>query len=115
MAWYDTIKDIGNTAIDFLKNDTVQDIAKVASTFLGDGKDAPLEQPYLMQPPSLGEYRASGGTSRSPAGKPSFGDIGEAGFQKYAALQAYWRYYLKQVNYMKTGTTSTGRRITKKG
>ena len=31
MAWYDTIVDIKNTAVEFLKNDTVQDIASVAS------------------------------------------------------------------------------------
>ena len=112
MAWYDTIVDIKNTAVEFLKNDTVQDIASVASTFLGDGSSGGgAPQTTIIRPPSLGEYKVSGtNLSRSTAGKPTFKDIGEAGFQNYAALQAYWRYYLTSVGRMGTGTTGGARK-----
>ena len=115
MAWYDTIVDIKNTAVEFLKNDTVQDIASVASDFLGDGGSQGRPQTTIIRPPSLGEYKVSGANlSRSTAGKPTFKDIGEAGFQNYAALQAYWRYYLTSVGRMGTGTTGGARRTTRR-
>ena len=115
MAWYDTIVDIKNTAVEFLKNDTVQDIASVASDFLGDGGSQGRPQTTIIRPPSLGEYKVSGANlSRSTAGKPTFKDIGEAGFQNYAALQAYWRYYLTSVGRMGTGTTANIRRTTRR-
>jgi len=115
MAWYDTIVDIKNTAVDFLKNDTVQDIASVASSFLGDGGSQSRQQTTIIKPPSLGEYTVSGANlTRSTAGKPTFKDIGEAGFQNYAALQAYWRYYLTSVGRMGTGTTANIRRTTRR-
>ena len=111
MAWYYTIVDIKNTAVDFLKNDTVQDIAGAANYFLGDGDSGRSQQTTIIRPPSLGEYKVSGtNLSRSKAGKPTFKDIGEAGFQSYAALQAYWRYYLTSVGRMSTGTTGGQRR-----
>ena len=115
MAWYDTIVDIKNTAVEFLKNDTVQDIASVASDFLGDGGSQGRPQTTIIKPPSLGEYKVSGtNLSRATAGRPSFKDIGEAGFQNYAALQAYWRYYLTSVGRMGTGTTANIRRTTRR-
>ena len=111
MAWYDTILEVGNTAVEFLKNDTVQDIAGVASEFLGDGKADTQSQIALLKAPSLGEYKVSGtNISRATAGRASFKDIGEAGFQNYAALQAYWKYYLTSVRRMK-GTATSGRRV----
>ena len=83
MAWYDTIVDIG----------------------AGDSKQ---QQTTIIKPPSLGEYTVSGtNLSRSTAGRPSFKDIGEAGFQNYAALQAYWKYYLNSVGRMRTGTMAS--------
>ena len=115
MAWYDTIVDIKNTAVDFLKSDTVQDIASVASDFLGDGGSQSRPSTTIIKPPSLGEYTVSGtNLTRSTAGRPSFKDIGEAGFQNYAALQAYWRYYLTSVGRMGTGTTGGARRTTRR-
>ncbi len=110
MAWYDRILEVGNTAVEFLKNDTVQDIAGVASEFLGDGKADTQSQIALMKAPSLGSYRVSPNLGRSSAGKPKFTDIQESGFQNYAALQAYWKYYLTSVRRMK-GTATSGRRI----
>ena len=115
MAWYDTIVDITNTAVDFLRNDTVQDIASVASSFLGDGSSQGRPSTTIIKPPSLGEYKVSGtNLSRATAGRPSFKDIGEAGFQNYAALQAYWKYYLNSVGRMRTGTTGGARRTTRR-
>tara|TARA_A100000172_G_scaffold30103_4_gene17938 strand:- start:3710 stop:4060 length:351 start_codon:yes stop_codon:yes gene_type:complete len=115
MAWYDTIVDIKNTAVDFLRNDTVQDIAGAANYFLGDGGGQSRPQTTIIKPPSLGEYKVSGtNLSRSTAGKPTFKDIGEAGFQNYAALQAYWKYYLNSVGRMNTGTTGGSRRTTRR-
>ena len=107
MAWYDTIVDIKNTAVDFLKSDTVQNIAGAADYFLGGG-DSKQQQTTIIKPPSLGEYTVSGtNLTRSTAGRPSFKDIGEAGFQNYAALQAYWKYYLNSVGRMRTGTMAS--------
>ena len=115
MAWYDKIVGMGNTAVEFLRNDTVQDIASVASSFLGDGGSQSRQQTTIIKPPSLGEYTVSGANlTRSTAGKPTFKDIGEAGFQNYAALQAYWRYYLTSVGRMGTGTTANIRRTTRR-
>jgi len=102
MAWYDTIVDIKNTAVDFLRNDTVQDIASVASDFLGDGGSQGRPQTTIIKPPSLGEYKVSGtNLSRATAGRPSFKDIGEAGFQT-------------SVGRMGTGTTGGARRTTRR-
>ena len=114
MAWYDTIVEIKNTAVDFLRNDTVQDIASAASSILGGGSSGGgSQQTTIIKPPSLGEYTVSSANlTRSSAGKPTFKDIGEAGFQNYAALQAYWRYYLTSVGRMSTGTTGGVRRRT---
>ena len=90
---------------------TVQDIAGAADYFLGGGDSGKSQQTTIIKPPSLGEYTVSGtNLSRSKAGKPTFKDIGEAGFQNYAALQAYWRYYLTSVGRMSTGTTGGQRR-----
>jgi hypothetical protein len=115
MAWYDTIVDIKNTAVDFLKSDTVQNIAGAADYFLGGGDSGRSQQTTIIRPPSLGEYKVSGtNLSRATAGRPSFKDIGEAGFQNYAALQAYWRYYLTSVGRMGTGTTGGARRTTRR-
>ena len=108
--WYDTILNVGNTAVEFLRNDTVQDIASVASDFLGDGKADTQSQIALMKAPSLGEYRVNQNLGRSSAGTPKFTDIKESGFQNYAALQAYWKYYLTSVRRMK-GTATSGRRV----
>ena len=107
MAWYDKIVEIGNTAADFLRSDTVQNVAGAADYFLGGG-DSKQQQTTIIKPPSLGEYTVSGtNLSRSTAGRPSFKDIGEAGFQNYAALQAYWKYYLNSVGRMRTGTMAS--------
>jgi len=107
MAWYDTIVDIGKKSMDFLKSDTVQNVAGAADYFLGAG-DSKQQQTTIIKPPSLGEYTVSGtNLSRSTAGRPSFKDIGEAGFQNYAALQAYWKYYLNSVGRMRTGTMAS--------
>jgi len=116
MAWYDTIVEIKNTAVDFLRNDTVQDIASAASSILGGGSSGGgSQQTTIIKPPSLGEYTVSSANlTRSSAGKPTFKDIGEAGFQNYAALQAYWRYYLTSVGRMGTGTTANIRRTTRR-
>jgi hypothetical protein len=49
MAWYDTIVDIKNTAVDFLKSDTVQDIAGAADYFLGGGDSGKSQQTTILQ------------------------------------------------------------------
>ncbi len=48
MAWYDTIVDIKNTAVDFLKSDTVQDIAGAADYFLGGGDSGKSQQTTIQ-------------------------------------------------------------------
>ena len=86
MAWYDTIVDIKNTAVEFLKNDTVQDIAGVASEFLGDGKADTQSQIALMKAPSLGSYKVSPDLGRSSAGKPKFTEFSRDGGPKPAYI-----------------------------
>ena len=54
MAWYDKIVEIGNTAADFLRSDTVQNVAGAADYFLGGG-DSKQQQTTIIKPPSLGE------------------------------------------------------------
>ena len=115
MAWYDTIVDIKNTAVDFLKSDTVQDIAGAADYFLGGGDSGKSQQTTIIEPERyydwmLWKLRQSPEWKKAKYGKPTFKDIGEAGFQNYAALEAYWRYYLTSVGRMSTGTTGGQRR-----
>ena len=97
----ETIFNIGRGVKDFFKSDTVQNVAEAASSVFefmkettGDVKgDGPLEP--LVRPNTKigGEV---GIVSRSRAGTPSFGDIQEASFYKYAQLQNTVRYLYSQ-------------------
>ena len=97
----ETIFNIGRGVKDFFKSDTVQNVADAASSVFefmkettGDIKaDGPL-QPLVRPNTKIGGE--VGIVSRSRAGTPSFGDIQEASFYKYAQLQNTVRYLYSQ-------------------
>lgn len=102
MSFLDKIKDYGSIAVDFFKGDTAKSIyegAKTAYNIFKDikgrggdgGDDTPLVPPDVNLP-----GRVSTAVSRSRAGTPSFGDIQEASFYKYAQLQNTVRYLYSQ-------------------
>jgi len=100
MSFLDRIKDYGNIAVDFITGDTAKSIyegAKAAYNIFKDMKgdggkdDTPLAAPDVNLP-----GRVSTAISRSKAGTPSFNDIQEASFYKYAQLQNTVRYLYSQ-------------------
>ena len=98
----ENIVNIGRGVKDFFKSDTVQTIADGAKTVLDCMKERSADMKEMGQLESLGDPNTQLGgqvpigTSRSRAGKPSFGDIQEASFYKYAQLQNTVRYLYSQ-------------------
>ena len=104
MSFFSAIGDFTKSAIgsvgSFFKSDTfdtAKTIAKGASDVIGVIRDAAgrvdlSEPPTGLVNPNIGLSGRMTGTSRSRAGTPSFGDIGEATYYKYAQLQNTIRY-----------------------
>ena len=101
MSFLDKIKDYGNIAVDFFKGDTAKSIyegAKAAYNIFKDMKgDGGSKDGTPLTPPDVNlPGRVSTAISRSKAGTPSFNDIQEASFYKYAQLQNTVRYLYSQ-------------------
>jgi len=101
---YTGIKNIGSGVVDFFKSpkmDTARDIfdgvRTIGTAFRDATSDVSKEGPVGLADPNvnLGQFKVRG-TSRSQAGVPSFGDISEASFYKYAQLQNTVRYLYNQ-------------------
>jgi len=95
----DTITSIGRSVKDFFKGETVRNIAEGASSVLDymkekSGSDTPLVS--LIQPSTRLGGEVPIRFSRSTAKQPSFSDIQEASFYKYAQLQNTVRYLYSQ-------------------
>ena len=99
---FSSIVNIGKGIKDFFSSDTVKTIADGAKTVLDYMKERAEDAKDMGELQSLGDPntqlggQVSIGTSRSRAGKPSFGDIQEASFYKYAQLQNTVRYLYSQ-------------------
>ena len=117
----DFFKDIGKSAkaigtgvVDFFRSpsmDAVRDIgsavASVGSAIREAGSDFRYTPPTGLADPNvnLGQFKVRG-TSRSKAGVPSFGDISEENFYRYAQLQNTVRYlYNQKANYKRIAKT----------
>ncbi len=98
----ENIVNIGRGIKDFFKSDTVQTIADGAKDIYEYMKEKSADMKAMGPLESLGDPNTNLGgevpigTSRSRAGKPSFGDIQEASFYKYAQLQNTVRYLYSQ-------------------
>ena len=98
----ENIVNIGRGIKDFFKSDTVQTIADGAKDIFEYVKERSDDVKKMGPLESLGNPNTDLGgevpigTSRSRAGKPSFGDIQEASFYKYAQLQNTVRYLYSQ-------------------
>jgi len=104
MSFFSAIGDFTKSAISsvgsFFKSDTfdtARTIAKGASSVIdamrtAAGKVDLSEPPTGLVNPNVSFSGRMSGTSRSGAGTPSFRDIGEATYYKYAQLQNTIRY-----------------------
>ena len=98
----DTITNIGRGVKDFFSDETVKTIADGASTVLDYMKSKTNEAKAMGPLESLGDPNTKlGGQvpirfARSTAKQPSFSDIQEASFYKYAQLQNTVRYLYSQ-------------------
>tara|TARA_R110002020_G_scaffold11232_5_gene42438 strand:- start:3541 stop:3906 length:366 start_codon:yes stop_codon:yes gene_type:complete len=105
MSIFSTIGNIASSAVSsvssFFKSDTfdtARTIASGASNVIGAMREAAgrtdLSQPPtgLVNPQQNFSRFQDRGTSRSTAGTPSFSDVGEASYYKYAQLQNTIRY-----------------------
>ena len=95
----DTITSIGRSVKDFFKGETVRNIADGANSVLEymkdkSGSDTPLVS--LIRPDTRLGGEVPIRFSRSTAKQPSFSDIQEASFYKYAQLQNTVRYLYSQ-------------------
>ena len=119
MSFFSSIVNIGKTAIgaasSFFKSDTfdtARTIASGAGTVI-DAMRTAAGKTDLSQPPQglvnprqdFSQFRDRG-TSRSKAGTPGFGDIGEATYTKYAQLQNTVRYLYGEKSRYKSITKS---------
>jgi len=98
MSFFSAIGDFTKSAIgsvgSFFKSDTfntAKTIAKGASDVIGAmrtaaGKVDLSEPPTGLVNPNIGLSGRMTGTSRSRAGTPSFGDIGEATYSRYKSI-----------------------------
>ena len=101
MSIFDTVLDYGKSAIStvgsFLTSDTAKTIGSGAKTVLevmreGSAKAKLNEfQPQGLVNPQQ-SFSGMAGPSRSTAGRPSFSDVGESSYYKYAQLQNTIRY-----------------------
>ena len=102
MSIIDTVTSIGRGVKDFFSSDTVTTIAKGAKTVLDYMKDKADDAKAMGRLESLGDPNTQlGGQvpirfARSTAKQPSFSDIQEASFYKYAQLQNTVRYLYSQ-------------------
>jgi len=101
MSIFDTVLDYGRSAMEtvgsFLTSDTARTIGSGAKTVLEVMKEGSQKGDLQnFQPQGLVPTRQSFGSaissSRSRAGTPSFSDISEATYYKYAQLQNTVRY-----------------------
>ena len=87
---------------DFFGSETVKTIAEGAKSIYDYMKEKSADMKAMGPLESLGDPNTNLGgevpigTSRSRAGKPSFNDIQEASFYKYAQLQNTVRYLYSQ-------------------
>ena len=99
MSFFSRIGDLATSAYEgvtsFFQSDTAQTIASGARDVLDvmKGGTASLEnfKPQGVVPTKT-DFSSAISASRSRAGSPSFGDIGEATYYKYAQLQNTIRY-----------------------
>ena len=98
----ETIVNIGRNVKDFISGDTVKTIADGAKTVLNYMKERSADVKEMGPLESLGDPNTRlGGQvpvrfTRSTAKQPSFSDIQEASFYKYAQLQNTVRYLYSQ-------------------
>tara|TARA_R100000995_G_scaffold72009_1_gene40722 strand:+ start:102 stop:440 length:339 start_codon:yes stop_codon:yes gene_type:complete len=98
----ETIVNIGRNVKDFFSSDTVKTIADGAKTVLDYMKERSADAKAMGKLESLGDPNTQlGGQvpirfARSTAKQPSFSDIQEASFYKYAQLQNTVRYLYSQ-------------------
>ena len=101
MSIFDTVLDYGRSAMEtvgsFLTSDTARTIGSGARTVLEVMKEGSQKSDLRnFQPqglvPTRQNFSSAISASRSKAGTPSFGDISEATFYKYAQLQNTVRY-----------------------
>ena len=101
---YKGVKNIGSGVIDFFRSpgvETARDIftgvQTVASAFRDATSDVGDQGPVGLADPNvnLSQYKV-GATSRSKSGIPTFSDIQEESFYKYAQLQNTVRYLYNQ-------------------
>ena len=101
MSIFNTVLDYGKSAYEgaksFFTSDTARTIGSGAKTVLEVMRDGSQRskldefQPQGLVNPQQSFTRLSG-PSRSTAGRPSFSDVGEASYYKYAQLQNTIRY-----------------------
>ena len=101
MSIFDTVLDYGRSAMEtvgsFLRSDTARTIGSGAKTVLEVMKEGSQKadlknfQPQGLVPVRQ-DFSSAISASRSRAGTPSFSDIGEATYYKYAQLQNTVRY-----------------------
>ena len=102
MSFLETVTNIGRGVKDFFSGDTVKTIADGAKTVLDYMKDKADDAKAMGELKSLGDPNTRlGGQvpvrfTRSTAKQPSFSDIQEASFYKYAQLQNTVRYLYSQ-------------------
>mgnify|MGYP000678145101 FL=1 len=102
MSFLETVTNIGRGVKDFFSSDTVKTIADGAKTVLDYMKDKTNQAKAMGPLESLGDPKTNlGGEvpirfARSTAKQPSFNDIQEASFYKYAQLQNTVRYLYSQ-------------------
>ena len=102
MSFFDSVINIGKGVKDFFGSDTAKTIYDGAKSIYDYMKEKSADMKAMGPLESLGDPNTnlggevSIGTSRSRAGKPSFGDIQEASFYKYAQLQNTVRYLYSQ-------------------
>jgi len=102
MSFLETVTNIGRGVKDFFSSDTVKTIADGAKTVLDYMKEKSADAKAMGALESLGDPNTRlGGQvpirfARSTAKQPSFNDIQEASFYKYAQLQNTVRYLYSQ-------------------
>ena len=102
MSFLDTITNIGKGVKDFFSSDTVSTIANGAKTVLEYMKDRSADVRGMGELKSLADPNTQIGGKvplnfrRSVSKQPSFSDVQEASFYKYAQLQNTVRYLYNQ-------------------
>ena len=112
MSIFDTVLDYGRSAMEtvgsFLTSDTAKTIGSGAKTVLEVMKEGSQRgnlqdfRPEGLVNPATSLAGRVGAPSRSTAGRPSFSDVGEASYYKYAQLQNTIRYLYSTKSRYKT-------------